>query len=527
MIVLIVLALVGLLVPGAGARAEDLSLGARVGFSNGAGLMWESDAELARDLDLMVASGARWVRLDFDWSGVEGTRGRYDWSNLDRVVTAVRSRGLEVLALPAYTPAWARPAGTTTHHPPTDPAWFAAFAGAAAARYAPAGVRVWEVWNEPNIVNFWQPKPDVAAYVQLLKATSAALRAAAPGVTVLTGGLSPASDTADGSYVDPRTFVKRMYELGAASSFDGLAVHPYSFPALPSDTSTASWNTFQKMSTMRQTMVAYGDEAKKVWLTETGAPTGGDSAVTEQRQAEIVTDTLQATAQLSWAGPVFFYAARDAGTDPNDREHNFGLVRRDFSPKPAWAALVARLGTAPVADATSSTTTTQTEPALVETAPAPAVTAEPAPAPTVTTEPAPAPTVTTAPAPTAAPAPVVPAAPTGLTAASARSSIGLRWTGSAGAGSYAVERSSTAPGTAGRSWARLGTTGALTTAYTDRAVTAGKTYYYRVRAVSAAGTSAPSAEARATAGKVVRSRLVLADGQARRSFGPRTVVLYR
>jgi hypothetical protein len=36
-----------------------------------------------------------------------------------------------------------------------------------------------------------------------------------------------------------------------------------------------------------------------------------------------------------WAGPLFWYAARDQGTDRSTREDFYGLLRKDFSPKPA------------------------------------------------------------------------------------------------------------------------------------------------------------------------------------------------
>lgn len=360
---LLLLGLLAALVPTAApARAETAPLGARVGFSPGGAWPWLPDAELARELDLMASSGATWVRVDFSWSSVERVRGTYDWKNLDRVVAAVRSRGMQVLALPAYTPEWARPAGTTNKTPPTDPTGFAAFTAAAAARYVPHGVTVYEIWNEPNIAPFWAPKPDVAAYARLLELTSAKVRAVAPSAVLVVGGLSPASDLADGTRVDPRTFLTKLYALGAGSSFDAVGVHPYSFPALPSDETTASWNTFQKMSTMRETMIANGDGAKRIWLTETGAPTGTSSqAVSEARQAAIVADTLTAVAGLSWAGPVFFYSLRDRGTNLGDREDNFGLLRRDFGAKPAWSALLAGLGgtiAAPTAGLTTAPPTT-------------------------------------------------------------------------------------------------------------------------------------------------------------------------
>lgn len=364
----------GLVTVPVGAAHADItpvtSFPAAVGVSPGAGLLWEPDAELARDLDLVKASGMRWVRLDFDWASIEDVQGRYDWTNLDRVVAAVRTRGLEVLALPAYTPPWARPAGTDSHTPPSDPAAFARFVGAAAARYAPQGVQAFEIWNEPNISAFWQPKPDPAAYARLLVAAAAAVHSANPVATVISGGLSPATDEADGSSIRPATFLRALYAAGAAASFDAVAVHPYSFPALPTDTTTAEWNTFQALPLLHELMAANGDAGKRIWLTEVGAPTGtSPDAVSEARQADIVTAAVTAAPSWAWTGPTFLYSIRDAGSDGGDREQNFGLLRRDFSPKPAWTALTAMLS------ARAST--------AVDPAPAPAARMAPASVPVV------------------------------------------------------------------------------------------------------------------------------------------------
>jgi hypothetical protein len=44
----------------------------------------------------------------------------------------------------------------------------------------------------------------------------------------------------------------------------------------------------------------------------------------------------------TFTGPFFWYQIRDQGTDPADREQNFGLLRRDGSPKPAYGAFCRR-----------------------------------------------------------------------------------------------------------------------------------------------------------------------------------------
>src|SRR4051794_37751255 len=58
-------------------------------------LLWESDAALARDLDAVVATGAQWVRFDFDWQSAQPEPGRFNWGPIDRVVAGARARGLQ------------------------------------------------------------------------------------------------------------------------------------------------------------------------------------------------------------------------------------------------------------------------------------------------------------------------------------------------------------------------------------------------------------------------------------------------
>ncbi|MGZ6791231.1 MAG: hypothetical protein ACXVGQ_15095, partial [Mycobacteriaceae bacterium] len=113
--------------------------------------------------------------------------------------------------------------------------------------------------------------------------------------------------------------------------------------ALPSDASTASWNTAQKLTGIHNTMVNNGDGVKKIWLTEFGAPTGfGVPSVSEQQQANIIADGLSYFPSLGFTGPVFVYNIRDTRTGSTDPEQNFGLVRTDWSPKPAYTTLQQR-----------------------------------------------------------------------------------------------------------------------------------------------------------------------------------------
>ncbi|HTR34493.1 MAG TPA: glycoside hydrolase family 44 protein [Bryobacteraceae bacterium] len=87
-----------------------------------------------------------------------------------------------------------------------------------------------------------------------------------------------------------------------------------------------------------------------------------------------------------------------------------------------------------------------------------------------------------------------PAAPTGLTATAGNRQVTLAWTASIGATSYNVYRGKTPGGENATAIA----TGITTASFTNTGLTNGKTYYYKVAAVNAAGTSAPSNEAGAS-----------------------------
>ncbi len=151
----------------------------------------------------------------------------------------------------------------------------------------------------------------------------------------------------------PVTFLKGIYANRGQGFFDAFGHHPYSFPCSP--LVNASWNAFTQTGSLHDLMVKNGDGNKKIWATEAGAPTASDVAsgcsagpnvsLTEAQQAQWVDDYLKGWTQNfgSFTGPFIWYQIRDNGTNPAERDDHFGLLRRDFSPKPAYRRLQQRL----------------------------------------------------------------------------------------------------------------------------------------------------------------------------------------
>lgn len=299
-----------------------------VGIAPGAGFVGMRDAARLADLDRMAAAGVEWIRLDVDWSDIEAVRGAPDWSVADRVIAEVRQRGLRILAMIAYTPTWARPAHTSDKHPPTHPGDLARFAGAVAARFADQ-VDAWEIWNEPNLATFWRPRPDPAAYADLVERVTPALRDADPTATIVTAGLAPAADDDPAVEMAPETFLRDMYETLPRRTVDAIGIHPYSYPAVPSD--DADWNPFTRLARMHDLVAEAEGRPLPLWLTEFGAPYDPDDPA---RQARIVTGGLTCATLWRQLGPIFLFAMRDLPNSGTDLR--FGMLGRDGSPRRVW-----------------------------------------------------------------------------------------------------------------------------------------------------------------------------------------------
>jgi polysaccharide biosynthesis protein PslG len=310
------------------------------GFAVGGNFQNLPGGEAQRDFDAMRASGARWIRMDINWAVIQRDGpASFDWTNFDRVAAQATARGFQILGVILYTPSWARPAGGNARTPPADLNAYAKFVATAVAHYSLLGVHAYEIWNEPNLASFWQPRADPARYAAMLRGAYAAVKRVDATATVVSGGLSPATDS--GGSVAPITFLKGLYTNGAKGSFDALGHHPYCWPAYPGE--TQSWSAWYQMdaprTSLRSVMEANGDGAKKIWATEFGAPTRGANAVSESQQADMLARALTVFHSYSWAGPIFWYSQRDLGTSPSSREESFGILRNDFSPKPAFNVL--------------------------------------------------------------------------------------------------------------------------------------------------------------------------------------------
>jgi hypothetical protein len=271
-------------------------------FPDGAG-----NVDLAHQLDVMVASGVQTLRATFDWRAAQPYA---DWSEvperqrsefedagglptrfgaMDRLVGLAAQRGLTVLPVILNAPEWDGEyrSGAVVSLPKSD-YWYVNFAQTLVRRYGPGGdfwrrhpeipklpIRMWQVWNEPNIIPFWPVQPFMARYVGLLRQTRRAIKRVDPSAKIVLAGMP------NYSWID----LHRIYKAGGRGLFDIVALHPYT--RRPQGVITI-------LSLVRQVMNQAGDSRKPIVADEVSWPssvgktyhnTGYDFATTESGQA--------------------------------------------------------------------------------------------------------------------------------------------------------------------------------------------------------------------------------------------------
>ncbi len=307
-------------------------------------------------LDTIHAGGFAWVRQRFAWAEIEPEPGVYRWEMWDRIVAETAARELRLIAVLDTAPDWA--------NSPPDPAAFARFAGAVAARYGDT-LTYYQVWHNPNLGGAWGGRADPYGYTALLAQAATAIRAADPDARISLGSLAPTAERGEWNYAED-LFLEMLYVAGAAPYFDVVAAQPYGFYTSPDDR-TVSRETlnFSRAILIHEALAAHGESHKAVWASHFGwnslpadwpGPPSIWGSVDEATQAAYTVAALErAEREWPWMGPLCLNSFQPRPETPGlavpDAEEHWGfaLVGLKRTPRPLYTALQTWLRRAPVA----------------------------------------------------------------------------------------------------------------------------------------------------------------------------------
>jgi hypothetical protein len=273
------------------------------------------------------------VRVTLRWDQVETAPGQFRWSRPDRLLGALRARGLDPVVTLWGTPGWAN-RGDGPNVAPTDGASFASFARAAAQRYR--FVRRWVMWNEPNKPLWLKPASPETYVARILnpgyegiKSVNRAARVAG-GVTAPRGG---------NGGVSPVDFIRRMDRAGAR--LDVYAHHPY--PVYTGDTPFSGGCSCKTitMATLERLLRVVGQAfpSAHIWLTEYAYQTNPPDVfgVSYANQALYIGESALRVYEAPKVDLLIHYLYRD---EPELARWQSGLETVEGKAKPARTAMM-------------------------------------------------------------------------------------------------------------------------------------------------------------------------------------------
>jgi hypothetical protein len=327
--------------------------GAAVGsgyYGIGAQYLFSTDESTwPAEFQAMVQGGLTSVRTDARWSTAEpdppsAGQHTYDWSSFDTIVGNLAKYGLRWMPTLDYPPPWAQenPSDQGSEMNESNVPDFVAYAQAMVERYGTGGtfwsahpelqpqpVREWEIWNEPNVIYYWDPQTNAPErYADLYLATRTAIKEINSKAIVMAGGLALVNPPIASDEVK---FIKRMFahRPEVKDDVDVWGLHPYQ--------ETIYW-TFRRLARWRQALDLLAGKREPIAINELGYTTTKISDA--ERGQELTALTQQLPRSDCDVYDFFPYEWTSREQDTTNPEDWFGIWNGDGTPKPSGQEFV-------------------------------------------------------------------------------------------------------------------------------------------------------------------------------------------
>ncbi|MBI4319867.1 MAG: hypothetical protein HY675_15365 [Chloroflexi bacterium] len=316
-----------------------------------------------RVMQMLRGAGFSWMKQQIRWTDIEGSKGAYNWGITDSMVANAQAQGVNLLFSVVAAPGWAT-GNNPVAGPPSNYDELAGFMGALASRYR-GRVQAYEVWNEQNLWYEWggYGRLNAASYVDMLRRSYAAIKAADPSAIVVSGALTPTGVNDAYNAIDDVVYLDQMYQAGLKNYTDAIGAHMAGYNNAPDDwVDRNTVNTpgykghgsfyFRRIDQLYEVMQRHGDN-KQLWLTEfewgsiDRLPDNLRSYdwtthLNEQTVASFHVQAIQSIrTSRPWVGAVFVWNLNwRTFSDPYKLEQAiFGILNSDWSPRLIYIAL--------------------------------------------------------------------------------------------------------------------------------------------------------------------------------------------
>lgn len=199
--------------------------------------------ELRTKMRIMKDAGIYWDRDAFGYGDIHPKPDVWKWDHYDKCIALAKQERINLIGLLLGGPQ------PDTAERRKD---YGEYVYQVVNRYKDS-VKIWEIWNEPNIPSFWQD-PDVKLYTLLVKEAYAQAKKADPTCTVIIGSTSgPGTDWFNGIHAN-----------GGWDYCDGISIHPYAMAGNPIEQGLD-----ETLRLLKKQFASFG-KPKPIWTTEVG-----------------------------------------------------------------------------------------------------------------------------------------------------------------------------------------------------------------------------------------------------------------
>jgi polysaccharide biosynthesis protein PslG len=312
--------------------------------------MW--DAEQA--WPVLDDLGIKWARVQTGWAKTEKEAGVYNFAWLDEIVDKLLARGVTPWLSFSYgNPVYTKNMNTGSNISPNYKDCNEFGVGfppvhtqeerdgwqnyvRATVKHFRDRVDHYEVWNEPDLLSFWQCGPKAEQYVDLVRLTADPLREAQPEAKLIGGAI------AWGMTVWSVKFLDDCMKAGMHELIDIITYHGYK--SVPERHSTQEIAAFNHIVNKYKPSLLYwqGEAGVQSYVPEKAKGVGALSTMkfSESIQARMLLRRTLLELSNGCAMTSYFHMADFAHYAAFKQTFHYGIVRlEDGSPKPAYYGL--------------------------------------------------------------------------------------------------------------------------------------------------------------------------------------------
>lgn len=334
-------ALIGMLAPSAAGAAEAAP----------PGFFGVSESQMSpADFDLMVEADAGTFRTVYPFAAVDPQPGEpFNWDFYDFYMRETAIRGIDLMPnLYGVPPYLSEERSTVPLGSKELVGQWRRYLTELVERYGPEGdfwelnpyipyhpITIWQIWNEPNSITWWAPRPDPREYGLLLERSADAIQAVDPKAQIMTAGI--VARPTNRHAIPGAEYLRRLLDdRGARQATDILGFHPFA-PAVP--------GVRKQIVGARKILRSSGLGSAPIWITEVGWGSRGNQAhpliKSEKGQVRALRGTFQMVLrerQRLGIDRLAWYHWRDYSDDLCRWCESSGLINRNLARKPIFEA---------------------------------------------------------------------------------------------------------------------------------------------------------------------------------------------